>query len=128
MDETKVTGAELWAERPLVLFFFASWCGVCPAQQADITALTESYGDSVTFLGVAGEDEPEAVAEYLDEHEVPHAVGIDDDLDLWLNYAVREPPQVVVIAKGGHVVSGWPGGTTREVIEETLSDLVVDAR
>jgi cytochrome c biogenesis protein CcmG/thiol:disulfide interchange protein DsbE len=124
MDGTQVSGADLWKERPLVLFFFASWCGECPTQQADITALAEDYGDTVTFLGIAGEDEPDAVAQYLDEHEVPYAVAIDDELDSWLKYAVREPPQVVIISKGGRVARGWPGGTTRALIYETLSELV----
>jgi peroxiredoxin len=126
MDGTRVTASTLWDERPVVLFFFASWCGICPEQQVDITALADSYGDTVTFLGVTGEDEPEAVAEYLDEHEVPYAVAMDDELDSWIKYAVREPPQVVIIAKGGHVVKGWPGGTSKTVIDETLTELVMD--
>ena len=126
MDGTEVTGESLWKERPVVLFFFASWCGTCPDQQADITSLSASYGDTVTFLGVAGEDEEEAVADYLEEHQVAHAAGIDDDLDIWLSYAVREPPQVVVIARGGRVAKGWPGGTSRDTIDEALSELVDD--
>ncbi|MGH2685188.1 MAG: TlpA family protein disulfide reductase [Actinomycetota bacterium] len=124
LDGTRVTGSELWRGRPVVLFFFASWCGVCAEQQADLTALTERYDDAVVFLGVAGEDEREAVTAYLDEHAVPHAAAIDPDLGVWRAYGVREPPHVVVIAKGGRVIRGWPGGTTRAVIQETLSELV----
>ena len=124
VDATPVTGADLWDTRPVVLWFFASWCTTCGEQQADLTALAERYGDSVAFLGIAGEDEPEALAAYLDEHEVPYAVALDDDLAVWRSYAVREPPQVVVIAKGGRVVRGWPGGASRALIVETLESLV----
>ena len=124
VDGTPITGAELWERRAVVLAFFASWCTTCAEQQADLTALAERYGDSVAFLGIAGEDEPEALAAYLDEHEVAYAVALDDDLAVWRSYAVREPPQVVVIAKGGRVVRGWPGGASRALIVETLDSLV----
>ena len=124
LDGTRVTGAELWGERPVVLYFFASWCGPCAEQQPDLTALAEEHGDTVVFLGVAGQDEPEAVGEYLDEHAVPYPAAIDPDLGVWRAYGVREPPHVVVIARGGRVIRGWPGGTTRALIEKTLSGLV----
>jgi len=126
MDGTHVTGSALWRERPVVLFFFASWCGVCPDQEADLKVLAERYDDSVVFLGIAGEDEHEAVIGYLEEHDVSHAAAIDSGLSVWRNYAVREPPHVVVIAKGGRVIRGWPGGTTRAIIDQTLSELVED--
>ncbi len=124
MDGTPVTGAELWRDRPVVLFFFASWCGVCDEQQGDLTALAERYRDKAVFLGIAGEDEQGSVAVYLDEYRVPFPVAIDPDLGVWRDYAVREPPHVVVISQGGRVIRGWPGGTTRDLIDETLGGMI----
>ena len=124
MDGTQVTGSELWADRPVLLFFFASWCGVCAEQQSMVTSIAERYGDAIAVIGVGGEDEADAVAEYLDEHQVLYPVGIDEDLDVWRLYAAEEPPVLVVISKGGRVVRGWPGGTTRGVIDEALAEVV----
>lgn len=124
MDGTSVTGSELWTDRPVLLFFFASWCGVCAEQQSTVTSIAERYGDAIAVVGIAGEDEADAVAEYLDEHQVPYPVGIDDDLDVWRLYAAEEPPVVVVVAKGGRVLRGWPGGTTRDVIDDAIAELV----
>lgn len=125
MDGTRVSGSELWGQRPVVLFFFAPWCEPCADQNADLMAIGERYGDAVVLLGVAGEDEAAAVTSYLEDNAVSHAAAIDADLDMWRNYAVREPPHVVIIAKGGRVIRGWPGGTTRALIEETLAELVI---
>jgi hypothetical protein len=79
-------------------------------------------------LGIAGEDEHASVASYLEKHRVPYPVTIDPDLGVWRIYAVREPPHVVVISKGGRVVRGWPGGAARELIEETLNGMINPSR
>lgn len=124
IDGTAVTGPQLWRERPVVLFFFASWCGVCAEQQTDITGIAERFRDTTVFLGIAGEDDPASIARYLDEHRIPYPVAIDPDLGVWRSYAVREPPHVVVISKGGRVVRGWPGGAERDLIADTLAEMM----
>ena len=128
MDGTAVSGPELWRERPVVLFFFASWCGTCARQQAQMTELAMRYTDRAVFLGIAGEDEHASVASYLDAHRVPYPVTIDPDLGVWRNYAVREPPHVVVISKGGRVVRGWPGGARADLVADTLDELIETSR
>jgi peroxiredoxin len=124
VDGTPVTGSELWRERPLVLSFFASWCSQCVDQQAELDEVAEQTGDAVVILGIAGEDTESDVAAFLDELEVPYAAAIDDDLSTWRSYGVREPPHVVVIAKGGRVIRGWPGVTTAKVISDALIGLI----
>ena len=123
MDGTQVTGSQLWRERPVVLFFFASWCGTCAEQQANLSALAENFGDAVVFLGVTGEDDPRDIADFLEENDVDNAVALDPELGTWRNYAVREPPHVVVIAKGGRVFRGWPRPIPRSLLSATLEEL-----
>ena len=124
MDGTPIAGPRLWRERPVVLFFFASWCGICGEQQSDLTGLSEEYRDRVLFLGIAGEDTQGPVAAYLDQHRVPYPVAIDPDLGVWRSFGVREPPHVVIISKGGRVIRGWPGGASRDLIVETLETMI----
>jgi thiol-disulfide isomerase/thioredoxin len=124
LDGKPLTGSEMWEERPVVLFFFASWCTECARLQPGLVQLAERYRDRVLFVGVAGEDKEEALATYLDEHEVPYPVGIDQRLRVWRSYGVREPPHPVVVSRGGRVVKGWPGGISIETIAETLQGLI----
>lgn len=123
LDGTPLTGSDIWEERPVVLVFFASWCTACAGLQPGLVELADRYRDRVVFVGVAGEDKEDALDTYLDEHEVPYPVGIDQRLTVWRSYGVREPPHPVVVSRGGRVVKGWPGGISIETIEETLQGL-----
>lgn len=124
MDGAEVSVAELWADRPVVLFFFASWCGACAEQQALLADLLDEHGDAIAVLGIAGEDTPEDVGAFLDEHEVGHAVGIDPDLGIWRSYAALEPPLVAVVSRGGTLVRGFPGGVSADQLDQVMAELI----
>ncbi|MDA0181008.1 TlpA family protein disulfide reductase [Solirubrobacter phytolaccae] len=126
LDDTKLDVATLWRDRPTVLFFFASWCSRCAAQQDTLAAMGERYGDKVAFVGVAGKDTKEKLRPWLTDHKVGYPVGIDPDLKKWRQYAVRTPPAVVLVAPGGKLLRGWTGGVERGVLEDELEALVRD--
>ena len=123
LDGTRVDASDLWAKRPVVLVFFASWCGNCADQQDVLNEIARKHRDVVAFLGVVKEDTREAVLDYLRKMEVPYAVGIDGEGQIWRSYAVEEPPLVAVVSKGGRLIKGWPGGTTKPKLESALAGL-----
>ena len=125
IDGSQVDPADYWRDRPVVLSFFSSWCTLCAQQQAVLNGLASRYGDAVAVLGVAGVDTEEAVRAFLQEHDVPYAVGLDDpDGRTWNAYAVREPPVVAVIGLGGRLIRGWPGGVEAETLHAVLDGLM----
>ncbi|ASO19991.1 Soluble secreted antigen MPT53 precursor [Actinoalloteichus hoggarensis] len=127
LDGTRVSLAELWAERPVVLVFFSSWCATCADQQRTLSDLTAAHGDAVTFLGIAGRDESDAVMDFLVDHEVPYPVAMDADHTAARHYAAEEPPLIAVIDRGGGLLRGFPGGVadaaTAEELDATLTAL-----
>lgn len=110
LDGTTLDLAEQWAERPVVLVFFESFCELCAQQQPDITALSQEYQDKILFVGVGSTSSAEDATEYLREHDITYPVGLDPDGEIFRRYGVDEPPLVALIAKGGQLVRGWPGG------------------
>ena len=124
LDGTRVDAASLWKQRPVVVFFFASWCSRCATQQEALAPLAEKYRDVVTFVGVGGQDKAPAVKSWLDAHDVTYPVGIDGGLQTWRRYAVRQPPAVILVAPGGKLERGWPGGVSRDVLAGQLERLV----
>ncbi|MEK8106305.1 TlpA disulfide reductase family protein [Micromonospora sp. M12] len=117
--------AELWEQRPVVLTFFSSWCTTCAGRQAALSELARSYRDRVVFVGVAGADQADEVQEYLRAHRVEYPVVLDDQQTIWRSYAVREPPAVVLVAKGGALLRGWPGGLDAPTLDRQLRELVL---
>ncbi|MDA0165516.1 TlpA family protein disulfide reductase [Solirubrobacter ginsenosidimutans] len=124
LDGTPVQAAKLWGDRPVVVFFFASWCSRCAAQQDRLAPLVKRYRDVVTFVGVGAQDKAPAVKSWLDAHDVTYPVAIDGGQDMWRRYAVRQPPAVVLIAPGGKLERGWTGGVTTDVLDTELKRLV----
>ncbi|AVT35955.1 hypothetical protein C6W10_05185 [Plantactinospora sp. BB1] len=124
-DGSALAVAELWADRPVVLTFFSSWCNTCAGRQDALGELAREHRDRVVFVGVAGEDDPDALQEYLRRHRVEYPVLVDGDQRIARAYAVREPPAVVVVAKGGTLLRGWPGGVDAATLDSTLRKLVL---
>ncbi|MGC4795977.1 TlpA family protein disulfide reductase [Micromonospora saelicesensis] len=124
-DGTPFAAAELWAQRPVVLTFFSSWCTTCASSQAALSELARSYRDRVVFVGVAGADQADEVQDYLRAHRVEYPVVLDDQQTIWRSYAVREPPAVVLVAKGGALLRGWPGGLDAPTLDQRLRELVL---
>ncbi|MEV4756899.1 redoxin domain-containing protein [Micromonospora sp. NPDC049559] len=124
-DGSALPVAELWAQRPVVLLFFSSWCTGCARQQSALSDLARTYRDRVVFVGVTAQDEPGELAPYLREHRVEFPVVVDADQTIWRSYAVREPPAVVIVARGGALLRGWPGGLDAPTLDARLRELVL---
>ena len=123
VDGTAVRGSELWAERPLLLVFTASFCEHCRGIHRAAAEAVESFDGAAEVVGIVGEDDASAGAEYADELDLGHPVAVADE-KVWLSYAAREPGLVVLVSKGGKVVRGWPTGVTAAQLEAALDDLI----
>jgi thiol-disulfide isomerase/thioredoxin len=123
LDGTSITAADLWTKRPLVLVFTASWCERCAELHREAAAAVGEHGDAIALLGLVAEDDAGAALDYAEELDLGHPIAVAPER-VWLNYAAREPPVVVLISRGGNVLRGWPGGVAREVLARQLGDLV----
>ncbi|SDU84520.1 TlpA family protein disulfide reductase [Jiangella alkaliphila] len=123
LDGSTLDIAEQWAQRPVVLVFFESFCELCAQQQAEITELSEEYRDAVLFVGVGSASSEDDAAEYVREHDIAYPVGLDPDGETFRRYGVDEPPLVALVSRGGQLVRGWPGGV--EDLGAQLTEFVV---
>jgi thiol-disulfide isomerase/thioredoxin len=123
LDGTPLRGEELWAERPVLVVFTASYCERCRDIHRAAAAAVDRFDGAAGLLGVVGEDDLAGGEEYAEELGLGHPV-VGADERTWLNYAAREPGLVVLVAKGGRVVRGWPAGVTAPELEAALDALI----
>lgn len=60
--------------------------------------------------------------EYAQDLELGSPIAVGDE-SVWLHYAADEPPLVVLIAAGGKVLRGWPGGIDADDLAGQLEKL-----
>ena len=121
LDGSELMASDLWADRPVVVLFTASWCEACKEQHRQIAEVVAEH-EGVALLAVVPADDADAARDYAVELEVDHPVAVAGER-IWLDWAAREPPLVVLVGPGGSVLRGWPGGVERAVLGEQLDEL-----
>jgi thiol-disulfide isomerase/thioredoxin len=67
---------------PVVVNFWASWCGPCREEFPILQRLSARYGKEVAFLGVNSEDSADHATDFLREEPVPYPSYTDPDKDI----------------------------------------------
>jgi thiol-disulfide isomerase/thioredoxin len=123
LDGTAVSGAELWDDRPYLVVFTASFCDRCRELHRAAAEAVDAQDGAAGLLGVVGEDDVSGGIDYAEALDLGHPVAVADERT-WLNFAAREPGLVVLVAKDGKVVRGWPTGGTAADFEAALDGLI----
>ena len=117
-----MTASELWRDRPVVLVFTASWCERCRAVHRDAARVVAEHPGRRAARGRRRGRPRGRRREYAEELDLGRPVGAASE-QVWLDYAAREPPVVVLVGPGGKVLRGWPGGVDPAVLDEQLDAL-----
>lgn len=96
-------------ERPVLVHFWATWCGVCRVEQGTIDALADEH-DVITVAAQSGG--PEQVAAYLAREGVAFPTIVDPSGALAHRWGVRAFPTTFVIGTDGTIRSVEVGYTT----------------
>lgn len=95
--------------RPLLVHFWASWCGICRLEQSSIAALARDH-QVITVAMQSGD--ARAVEKYLREHKLRMPVLLDEHGALARRYGVRGVPASFVVDGNGVIRFVEVGYTT----------------
>lgn len=107
LEGESVSLAQLSRERPLLVYFWASWCGVCRFTTPDVAQLRAEGANVLTVALRSGDDNQ--VAHWLSRKRLALPVVNDPRGELSAQWQVGVTPTFVVISQGRVVQSttGW---------------------
>jgi cytochrome c biogenesis protein CcmG/thiol:disulfide interchange protein DsbE len=124
IDGQAVTADELRG-RPLLLNFWASWCGPCVAEHQVLLDAASRYGDRVEIVGVLFQDSADGARAFLAQYgEGGWPVLLDPDGGLALDFGVTGPPETYFVDASGIVRYKQFGPLTAGVIDTQLAPLL----
>jgi cytochrome c biogenesis protein CcmG, thiol:disulfide interchange protein DsbE len=90
--------------KPMILFFFTTWCPYC---RQKIAALPETYQqykkEGIEFLLIDLGESRYKVKSFVDDKKLPYDVLLDIKTEMTQAYGIVGVPTFVLIAKDGHV-------------------------
>lgn len=109
LDGQEVTLNTLSQDRPLLVYFWASWCGICRFTTPTVAEMAQEGGNVIGIALRSGDDEK--VQRYLQAKHYQMPLVNDPQGRLSANWQVSVTPTLVIIDKG-QVVSSTTGFTS----------------
>lgn len=118
--------------RPVLLNFWASWCGPCQSEMPDIQKAWEAHAQDIDFVivnmtGMSGETE-QAARTFLADNGYTFPVYFDKDSSAAAAFGVNSIPQTYLIDAEGNILGGYMGAMTSSIIDEGIQMLLNTAK
>jgi thiol-disulfide isomerase/thioredoxin len=112
LDGKQVDLGQYIGKTPMLIEFWATWCGNCRELMPALLAAEKKYGKQVKFvvLAVAINQSPERVRRFIAAHPVPHVTYYDTDGKAAGAFDAPATSYIVVLDKTGKVVYTGLGG------------------
>ncbi|HOV40686.1 MAG TPA: TlpA disulfide reductase family protein [Oscillospiraceae bacterium] len=114
--------------KPVVINFWASWCGPCQSELPYFQKAYEAYGKDVNFLMVSltgnGNDSIDSVKYIISENNYTFPVYYDNDNEAAIQYGIRSIPMSCFIDENGNIQNVHIGAMQEETLMSAVNELI----
>ena len=110
--------------KPIVLNFWASWCGPCKSEMPEFDQVYAQMGDEVTFLMVnmtSGRETLESAKAYVEEQNFSFPVFYDTAMEAAIAYGVQSLPTTYFINQEGYLAAWANAAISGETLERGIA-------
>ena len=112
--------------KPVVLNFWASWCGPCRVETPHFQRFSEEMGDAITVIGVNQQERPEKIEPFIDEFGVTYPIWLDLNGRISQTYEIFGLPTTYILDQNGVIVAILPGGITEGALHDQIRPLLAE--
>ena len=107
--------------RPVLLDFWATWCGPCQMEAPVLDRVARAHRDDLIVIGVNTSDEPGLAAAFARKKDLSYPIVYDDGSRVADSYGVEGLPTLVVVNGSGNVVAVQSGVESERDIDQLLA-------
>jgi cytochrome c biogenesis protein CcmG/thiol:disulfide interchange protein DsbE len=109
---------------PVVLNFWASWCGPCEEEAPFLSSAAKEYEDRVQFVGINIKDAYDDAVKFVETHDLDYVHVRDENLSIYDDYGLTGQPESFFIDGDGVLVEHVPGPLFEDDLYRILDVLV----
>lgn len=108
--------------RPVLINFWATWCGPCRLEMPEIVAVAQA-NPGLVVLAINVQETLEQIRPFAEEFQMQLPIVRDTDGELRALYAVRGMPTSVFIDPNGKIFTIWSGMLTADRLQEMITNI-----
>jgi len=125
LDDKKFISTEEFANKTVIVNFFATWCKPCREEHPYIKRLSNTKG--IKIIGINYKDNPQRTIKWLKELGNPYSnIAIDSNGQIGIDWGVYGLPETFIVNAEGIIKYRHVGPITKKVYNNFYSKVIAN--